>query len=1151
MVPVEADVPVDWQARHRIARDTGRSLFVEAGAGTGKTKVLVDRVVHAVATGVVSEPGRLVAITFTEAAAAELRDRVRRGLARAAAPGHVDDERRRCETAWRHVDEAVITTLHGFAHGILAEHSVAAGLPPRFEVVDEVDARVGFAARWSTFCDDLFDDPDVEREVLLGIALGLTTTKLREVAAAFHSRWDRVAEAHYVPPGLPAIDLDPVLGPVEAAVAAAGPMLTADDKLADILRSWRDGARLLGDAADAGDEPEVLRVLAGQWPKPGNYGNGARWGDRKPAVLGELTAAGAAVSELAARLRTAVLERLLPRLAAFTLEGAAQRERAGRLEFHDLLVRARDLVHSDTEVRAALAHRFDMILIDEFQDTDPLQLDLAFALAASDPGVTPRPWAQTEVRPGSLLLVGDPKQSIYGFRGADIGLWDQARQVFGDGSVERLSQSFRSVPGVIDWVNTIFGALVAEGVPGSQPRYEELAAFRPPLGEEPAVVVVGGPSDGLSMAELRQCEADDLARLVVTMKAGAWVVAHGSDAGDDGSCRPLRFDDIAVLLPTRRALPQLERALDHHDVPHRVESRSLVWATDAVRDLLSVLAAVDDPGDEVAVVAALRGPGFACSDADLVRWRSAGGTWDYGAVEVPSSSPSPAEHGADDHTPTGPVLDGLRALARYHRRRAAMPVDELVETVVRERRLVELTFARRRPRDHWRRLRFVVDQARAFVERGGRSLGEFLAWAAVQADEGAQVVETPVPEADDDAVRILTIHGSKGLEFPVVMLAGLASAGVDSGTRVLFDAERPEVSFGPVTARWASAGYGERSGDLGLAARHEGLRLLYVAATRARDHLVVSVHHKAQNASTAKELWKQCDGPAAAWCRPQGAPDQLRLPASATVGFTPAPTSERDRWLAAHEDVLRSARRPRTVSATSIAARGRVLGPGPGEVVVPPVEGAGPVDGGGSPAAMVATGSGAQGGPMSSGATGGAAVGRAVHEVLRAVAFGRDLPPAAELASLAAFFSAGEGLAPGAEAGVARRAGAALASPSVVAARRAQRRWREFFVAAPIGPAGVVVEGYIDLLYEEPSGGLVIVDFKTDAAPTGPALDSAVARYRPQAAAYALAVEAALGRPPDRAVFVFAREDGAIEREVGDLVAAVREVRAMVEFDER
>src|SRR5204863_721893 len=144
-----------------------------------------------------------------------------------------------------------------------------------------------------------------------------------------------------------------------------------------------------------------------------------------------------------------------------------------------------------------------------------------------------------------------------------------------------------------------------------------------------------------------------------------------------------------------------------------------------------------------------------------------------------------------------PVTLGMAARARYHRDRVEQPVDLLVESVVRERKLIELPFALRRPRDHWRRLRFVLDQARAFVEAGGASLGGFVAWARLQADEGAMVVETPAPEADDDAVRILTIHGSKGLEFPIVVLAGLSSAGRDTGPWVLFGERGPGVAFGP------------------------------------------------------------------------------------------------------------------------------------------------------------------------------------------------------------------------------------------------------------------------------------------------------------------------------------------------------------------
>src|SRR5205085_5604432 len=139
-----------------------------------------------------------------------------------------------------------------------------------------------------------------------------------------------------------------------------------------------------------------------------------------------------------------------------------------------------------------------------------------------------------------------------------------------------------------------------------------------------------------------------------------------------GGDRPLRFDDIAILLPTRTSLGHLERALDGGGVPYRIESRSLVWSTDAVRDLLAVLAAVDDPADDVAVVAALRSPGFACSDADLVEWKMAGGRWDHRA-DAPEGL-------AVDH----PVAEGMRALTAYHEVRWYLPVDQLVERVIRE-----------------------------------------------------------------------------------------------------------------------------------------------------------------------------------------------------------------------------------------------------------------------------------------------------------------------------------------------------------------------------------------------------------------------------------------------------------------------------------
>ena len=1092
-------LPVDHDVRERVRTDLDRNLFVEAGAGTGKTRVLVDRVVRLVATGTVSDVARLVAITFTEAAAAELRDRIRDELARAATDERLPpDERARCAEARAHIDRATITTLHGFAQRILAEHPLDVGLAPVFEIDDDVRARVRFVERWTQFRDELFDDETAANDLLRLHALGFQTDRLRDVARLLHQRWDELVGVEFPLPEPPVVDVKPITEPIREALDAAAPHWHRDrDRLIELADQWGGLVDALDEAVGAGDELEIIRVLGAYLWKPSNQGKADDWRGDKQKVLGPLTAAADARTALLDDLRTTVLQRFMPRLQAFTLAGVDERRNTGRLEFHDLLVHARDVLHSEPEVRIALAERIDVILIDEFQDTDPLQLDIAFALAADDPRLPPSPWPQAKLRAGKVLVVGDPKQSIYRFRGADISLWDRTKRLFPDG-VEQLGQNFRTVPPLLEWVNRVFRSVIAEGEEGAQPAYHDLAPFRPEVRDGPAVVVVGEAHDDAKASELREREAGDLARLIVDTKVNGWEV---EDLRGDGGCRPARFDDIAVLVPTRTPLAQLEKALDAVDVPYRVESRSLVWATDAVRELLAVLNAIDDPADDIAVVAALRSPGFACSDADLVEWKLAGGWWDHRA-------PVP-EGVVADH----PVALGMAALAAYHQSRWELPVDRLIERVIRERKLIELTFALRRPRDHWRRLRFVLDQARAFVEAGGSSLGDFVAWAQLQADEGASIVETPAPESDDDAVRILTIHGSKGLEFPIVVLAGLSSAGRDTGPWVLYGDDGPEVAIGPADGRFKTPGFdalAERQGD---AALHEGHRLLYVAATRARDHLVIGLHHSKKGQSThARELWKVCQDTAVGWWKPAEFGDQLALPVvERSPSFEPLTDAQRIDWQAARDEVLTQANERRIFAATAVGALLEPTDLASSDDDVPTS----------LPPAI---------------RRGGTALGRAVHAVLATIDLDDDTT--SDLHALAGVHAAEEGVADVAD--VERRVRAALDAPVVVDARRTSRRWRELFVAAPVGARGHLVEGYVDLLFQDTRGDLVVVDYKTDAD-----LDHALDQYRLQAATYALALQTTLQRPVARAVFVLCRPDGAVEIDVDDLAAAVAEVERL------
>ncbi|HZQ29113.1 MAG TPA: UvrD-helicase domain-containing protein [Acidimicrobiales bacterium] len=1084
----------DAAARQAVAHQLDRTLFVEAGAGTGKTTALVGRIVALVEAG--AEMRRIAAITFTEAAAAELRNRTRAALQAAAAEGRVPAD------AVAQVDEAAISTLHAFAQRILAEHPLEAGLPPSFDVLDEVEAALAFEERWAEFLDALLDDPAYETTFLWGFATGLDLRRLQELALAMadhHDRLDLAATgpATTAPPAGP-LHRGALITALQTA-AAFLPECTADD---DLLAGHL--ARLPGVAtrlAGARTDVEFLHLVDNLPTLSSGKGRQENWA---PPVDDVRAACQVAEDERLALLdgvRQQVLGHLLGALVRFTLAGAGERARAGHLTFHDLLVLARDLVRTDAQVRAALRTRYSHLLIDEFQDTDPLQLELAVLLAAAEDTPPGTPWHQVPIAPGRLFFVGDPKQSIYRFRRADIGLFLDVRdRLAGAGGPVRLTRNFRSVPGVLAWVNHVFEALMGSGTAGAQAPYDELEPARSALAEDVAPVVLLGGEQAGAIGAVREKEAEEIAATVNRIINEAWVV--GAEPGRPGHAAHLA--DIAILLPTRTSLPQLEAALDDAEVPYRVESASLVWGTQEVADLLAVLRAVDDPADQVAVVAALRSPTLACGDDDLLAYRQAGGRWDLQA-EPPEALP-----------PDHPVLAGLASLRELHHARWWHRPSALVERVMRDLRMFELALAHRRPRDHWRRLRWVLDQVRAFESEGGggaggggggaagRTLRDFVTWATQQAADDARMRESALPEADDDAVRILTVHGAKGLEFPVVILAGLNRAnGGGSPTRVLWDDEgRPQAR----ASRFRTPGFAALADQEREMERHEQLRLLYVAATRARDHLVVSLHHRAGDRTAAAELARLCEA-APHLVRRLDPPFALRAQVASSVPRTrPDAAAVRRAWSAEREDRIARLRRAPVRAATTLAGI-EDMEPGVHE-----------------------DGRGRRG-------RAGTSIGRAVHAVLQAA----DLTTGRDVTALARAAAAAENVDERA-AEVERLARAALAS-SAVAQAVSSRHWRELYVGVPVGDT--LLEGFVDLLYESPEG-LVVVDYKTDALRSDAEIDRALDRYRWQGGAYALALERSLGRPVARCTFVFLAGSEARQRGLPDLRGAMAEVERVL-----
>jgi ATP-dependent helicase/nuclease subunit A len=1101
-----ASSPPDQAARDRICTELGSTLFVDAGAGSGKTTALVSRVVALVTSGEV-ELAAIAAITFTEKAAAELRDRIRVALEQAGAADDAGEEvRARCRAAVEQVDGAAIGTLHAFARRLLAAHAIEARLPPRIEVLDEVSSGVAFENRWRATRDQLLSDPGLAPSLRLLLALGVQVDDLRHLSARFDDNWDLVATIPDVADPVPAVGpqlraaIDAVRGVCDEVVHCkdAADLLAA--KLSKV-RQWTEGL------TDITDEVELLE-LTGDTPSWGcQGGKRANWVVDVKATKESLRDAGDNLGEARQQIGEAALKHIAAALRTATIDAAEDRRRAGQLEFHDLLVMARSLLvdpEHGPAVRARLQGTYQRILLDEFQDTDPIQIELAVRIAAADPAspaAAAPDWRHVTVEPGRLFVVGDPKQSIYRFRRADIRLWLQAEQCYAPaaGGAVHLTTNFRTGPHIIDWVNRTFERLFADApatdVDGSQAPYVPLTAERsePPTG--PSVSVLGrwAHPGGDNAEALRAAEAADVAAAIAGIIADGWSVADG-----DG-WRPARLGDITILVPARTSLPYLEDALEGAGIGFRAEASSLVYATRAVRNLLMVLRAADDPTNHLHVVSALRTPLLGCSDVELYHHKVTNGRgWNYLA-------PRPNPPDGDDR-----VSQGLAYLRALHDQRPWRAPSELLDAIARDRRSFELGMADRRPRDTWRRLRWVIDQARAWSDAVGGTLREYLAWVDQHNADGPRITEPVLPEADDDAVRIMTIHAAKGLEFSITILSGMSTAprGRRAKADVVFLPEGVGYHFGAklTTRVWEAW----KPIDEQMAA-DERIRLLYVAATRAKDHLVVSLHRKERkdpptqiNRTNAEQLVA-------------GMGDLLVNLPNAPHGDAPLADGQRlavtppapfDEWRAELDAALAAASRPLAVAATAMDEHGRPDGDDP-----PPGTDADP--------GLQKRQRDLDQPPWLKGRY-GSAVGRAVHGVLQVV----DLATGEGLEALVAAQCEAEAV-PNRAAQVADLVRAALASDVVQEAARSPH-WRELYVATPLDEH-TLLEGYIDLLYRSPAG-LVVVDYKTSATADPAQLDARLAGYRGQGQAYRRAVAAVTGEPVTVVTFLFLTRQGAIAR---------------------
>ena len=1081
----------DSLARERIRTDLDRTFFVEAGAGTGKTRMIVERIVELVAAGQATAAS-LVAITFTEAAAGELRSRIREALERATEDiERTEEQRERLYTAAGNLDAGAISTIHAFASELLRSYPFDAKCPPRLDVVDGTMETLDLDERFRDWFEQAGEDLGSPLAVALerAFALGLTPVHLQNLMIKLSRegdilRRDMQWKAYPRPIGL------------ASAVAGWGHAieeLGEADGLPDhgFTQALAD-ARLLRDRAlGAKTDTDCLAALLLAARMPQVHGDQASFKKKggDPAlghrIKETLQTVAKDAKEFLSFERSDSLRTLLPHVVEWVLAGADQRRRDGRATYQDLLAWSRDLLLNE-DIRAVCRSRWTHIIVDEFQDTDPLQAEIVMMLSATQdwsPEVSS--WHNAPLIPGRLMVVGDPKQSIYRFRRADIAIYEEVgRAVFNSGGeILHLSTNFRCRPDIVKVVNC-YGRREIEEDPGIQPAYVDLDVGVE--GNGPCVTWMGSRLEGNADA-VWTAEAIDVAEAATLVLAEGWAVRDP----ETGQLRSARAEDICVLIPSRTNVRRLEQAFDAVDVPYRLESGALILRTQEVRDLLSILRAIDDPSDQVALVAALRSPAYGCSDLELYRWVRNGGGLNY---------MNPTDGGV------ARVSEAMHDLARRNSRRHDMSVPSLVDDLVGSRAMALAAFGEPRYREVLRRLRWVSDTVRQLETGGSTGLRETIDLLDTMSQDVSPVDTGASTETDEDTVRVLTVHGAKGLEFPIVILTGLGSDPRFVVSDVLVDRLSGEIDvrvradYGEIAFQTAS--YERGKGIEKDFAEAERKRLLYVASTRARDHLIVSVNRGKQgaDAQTWEDVIREVFGAELAaerWLRFGATRERgsYAVEGRAEPDAVADYTHHENMWIARRGAGLASGAEARILTPSALAHQ---------EVDEDAAADTGDVM------------SGRQG-------RGGTALGRAVHGVMKDCSLSDGL----DLAALAKAQAAIEGITYR-EDRVLELSTWIWESEPVRRAVASGRWWREVPVGASLDGVdyegsvvdGVLVEGFIDLLYEDGTD-LVVVDYKTDDVRGDAEVANRMETYRIQGEAYARLVHEVTGRSVTRCEFVF------------------------------
>lgn len=820
-----------------IVTELDRTMMVEAGAGSGKTTSLVNRMVALIGEGKTNIE-KIAAVTFTRKAAAELREKFQIELEKRFQDS-TGKSKERYGTALSNLEQGFAGTIHSFCARILRERPVEAGIDPAFVEMDEIDDLIHQNDIWDEYMIHLLYEDRAALETL-----GALDVNSKELRGIYHTLV-LYPEVAVFTREIPAPDikeaqrqLDDFLSSVKKNLPKTMPDGGWDDLMSAILDTQRMVYALdLGDRKDffriLSTFEKNLRVVQKRWPstKIGKEMDNQLEAFRENVVTPALTQWR--------KYRHSHLMKIVQPAADFCRN---DRNEKSTLNFQDLLMKASQMLRDNPEARSYFKKRFTHILIDEFQDTDPIQAEVVLYLTGTN--VKEKEWRKVTPEHGSLFIVGDPKQSIYRFRRADIDTYSSVKQIIqkGGGLIVELKSNFRSLHSIADWLNPIFKERFPKDGSTYQAPYGELNTVR----EDEAKTVYGIRKITISKKARHKASeivADDAQRIATWIRNaldGNIKLARTDSEKKMGFSEKPVPSDFLILLRNKKMIPDYAKKLEEYGIPFEVAGGNAFKTAYGLREIIKILKAIAEPDSSVDLVSVLRGLFFGISDDMLYRFKKGGGRFSFNSI-VPDE-----------------IEDGVKIvfqnafdrIKQYRDWTKTLPPSVAIEKIMEDVGLIPYLLSDEMGGSQTGNILKVQEFLQHLDMHGTADFLSAVENLDTLLEEG-EMDEIDIAHGSLKAVRIMNLHKAKGLEAPVVFLAN-PSGRSQHLTKTHIERKGDDaIGYFAITNKRDQGsdyliaippGWEDNESEEKLYGEAEEDRLLYVASTRAKNLLVISTY---------------------------------------------------------------------------------------------------------------------------------------------------------------------------------------------------------------------------------------------------------------------------------------------------------------------